>query len=97
MSTSAATYRPSRISATFETWIVRKNNALVSELSGKFEVGIRLLSVGTGRNVKYRYYAYVGTPANTFPETFAESKLEDCKGYVEAQFKRKLKDWSPPL
>lgn len=86
-------YLPKQLMATFETLIVQKNNALVSELSGKFEVKIRLLSVGTGRKVKYRYYAHVGTPTNTFPETFAESKLEDCKGYVEAQFKHKVTDW----
>ena len=93
MSTSATPYRPSRISATFEGWIVRKNNAFLTELSGRYTVEIRLLPVGTGRNVKYRYHAHVGTAANTFPETFAESNFDDCKAYVENQFKRKVKDW----
>ena len=86
-------YRPERLAATFEDWIVRKNNALLTELSGTFTVEIRLLPVGKGRRVKYRYHAHVGTAANTFPETFAESKFEGCKAYVESQFKRKVKDW----
>ena len=78
---------PQKLRATFETWIVRKDNALLSEIPGKFEVEIRLLSSGKGRSTNYRYHAMVGTTLNEFAETFPESKLKECQEYVRAQFK----------
>jgi hypothetical protein len=85
---------PIKLRATFGTWIVRKNNALLSEIPGSFEVEIRLVPFGKGRTVSYRYHAYVGTMLNEFSETFAESKLKDCQSYVRAQFKRQITEWA---
>ena len=82
-----------KFSATFETWIVKKDNALLSEIPGRFTVEIRLVSSGSGRKVGYRYHAHIGTVLNQFAETFAESKLGDCKAYIRDQFKRQVSDW----
>jgi hypothetical protein len=84
---------PFRLRATFETWIVRKPNAMLSEIPGSFDLEIRLLPFGKGRGVSYRYHVHVGTALNEFSETFAESKLEDCQNYIRAQFKKQLTDW----
>jgi hypothetical protein len=85
---------PQKLRATFETWIVRKDNALLSEIPGKFEVEIRLLSSGKGRSTNYRYHAMVGTTLNEFAETFPESKLEACQSFVRNQFRKQLTEWA---
>jgi hypothetical protein len=80
-----------RLCAQFETWIVKKPGAIVSELPGKFSIEIRLLPIGKGG--AYRYHIFAGTAASQFAGTFAESKLEDAKNFVEAQFKRRISQW----
>jgi hypothetical protein len=83
-------YRPPRLSATFEDWIVRDiENPITKEIKGQFRVEIRLIK--SGRRSVFR--AMLGDTLQKFGIPFAQSKLDECKSYVECQFKRKVKDW----
>lgn len=76
--------------ATFETWKVTKPGAILPSIPGTFTVEVRLIPDGK----RYRYHAHVGTVLNEFSETFAESKLDECKAYIEKQFEKKIVDWT---
>ncbi len=93
--TTQQPYRPTRLRATFETWIVPEDKernplALAKEIPGSFEIEIRLSEFG--RRSVYRPFV-MPTLQRMRLEPFALSKLPECKSYVESQFKRKLSDW----
>jgi hypothetical protein len=77
------------LQATFGNWKVKTPGAIIAVIPGLFTVKVRLIPDGQ----LYRYHAHIGTMLNEFSETFAESKLEDCKRYIESQFEAKVEDW----
>ena len=82
--------RPSRLRATFETWkIPREDITLVREIPGKFTIEILLGDLGR-RSV---YYPVMADTLQKFEKVFGLTKLQECKSYVECQFKRKVSDW----
>jgi hypothetical protein len=87
--TSQQPYLPRTIQATFKTWIVRKENAILSEIPGSWTIEIRL----SERGMQSRYKAMVGTVLQEFQEDFPMSKLADAKSYVRSQFKEQLTEW----
>ena len=83
-------YRPYRLRAEFETWVMPSNPVfLAREIPGKFTIEIRLSELGR-RSI---YRAMVADTLQKFEKTFSLSALPECKSYVESQFKRKLSDW----
>ena len=87
--TSQQPYLPRRIRATFKTWLIRRENAMLSEIPGSWTIEIRL----SERGRQSRYRAMVGTTLQEFQEDFPMSKLADCKSYVRSQFKEQLTEW----
>jgi hypothetical protein len=80
-----------RLSATFKTWIVRKdgNATFMSDIPGTFEIEIRL--VERGRSSKYA--AMLAGTLQEFAVDFRRNQLEECKRYVRAQFKEQVTEW----
>lgn len=81
-------YRPLRLRATFETWIIHQD-LLAREIPGKFEIEIRMSE--TGRRSVFK--AMVVPTLQQFEKGFPLSKLADCKSYVSSQFKKQLTEW----
>jgi hypothetical protein len=79
-------YRPPRLSATFEGWKLGEG---LEPVKGPFRVEIRLSE--TGR--RSRFKAMIADTLQRFPKDFPVSELDECRSYVECQFKRKVKDW----
>lgn len=99
-------YLPSRIRATFYGWLIlddpRKegpyadtrfaatSEPLVREINAEFEIEIQLEDRG-------RFGRYVPRLAQTKHQlgtkTFAQSKLDECKGFIRSQFKRQVTEW----
>lgn len=80
---------PKKIRAQFDTWIVRKPNALVSEIPGKFTVEIRPVYHGK------RFFLHVVCQPGMlqFPEFFPESKVSEAMAYAESHFKARVSPW----
>ena len=80
-----------RLTATFQTWIVKKdrNATFMREIPGTFEIEIRL--VDRGRNSKY--VPMLGSTLQEFAVDFRQNQLEECKQYVTAQFKKQVAEW----
>ena len=100
-------YRPTRLRAEFETWIVPDRHEAEPEhgtptdkWASKPEPLVREIHgkftieirlSEVGRRSIYR--AMVADTLQKFEKTFGLSALPECKSYVESQFKRKLSDW----
>lgn len=80
-----------RLTATFQTWIVKKdsNATFAREIPGTFEIEIRLVERGRSS----RYAAMMGTTLQEFAVDFRQNQLEECKQYVKAQFKTQVSEW----
>jgi hypothetical protein len=84
VTTAQHPYRPNRLRATFSGWKIGPQ-----PIVGPFEVEIRLKS-----NSRYSFYqAYLMPTKSGSPKIFPQSKLDDCKRYIESQFVKKLSDW----
>jgi hypothetical protein len=77
--------RPERHLATFEDWILPG----CADMPGPFRIEIRLII----RSRQSRYKAFLADTLQPFIRDFPQSKLDECKSYVEVQFKRKVRDW----
>jgi hypothetical protein len=89
-------YRPTRLRATFEDWLTdtTTNQPLIAPaIPGKFEIEIR--STEAGRQT--RYQAMTAGTLQKFGKTFAQSKLDECKGFVRGSFRKQLTDWEELL
>ena len=80
-----------RLTATFQTWLVKKdaNTVIMSEIPGTFEIEIRRVERGRSS----RYAAMVGNTLQEFAVDFRQNQLKECKQYVAAQFKKQLTEW----
>lgn len=99
-------YRPQRLRATFETWLLRdepkpipitsdeRRFATSSEPLVSEIPGIFKIEIRLSEQGRRSVYkAVVGETLQPFAKVFAESDLEGCKEFVKAQFKRQVTDW----
>jgi hypothetical protein len=79
------------VRCTFETWIVRKADAILSEIPGTFTVEIRCVPYGK----TYRLRAFIVPTLQPLLEIFPESGgiIQECMDYVKHQFKVQVGGW----
>ncbi len=92
-------YRPYRLRATFETWVLNRfkkqddilqnANKLATEVPGQFVVEIRLGDEGR----KSVYKPVLAGTLQGFNRTFSMSALPECKSFVSSHFKKQLTEW----
>lgn len=87
---------PIAYKATFETWVVKKPNALLAELPGTFTILLRFDDKSKSLRfeaVMLPTYQRIENPDTG--GTWAESKSQEMKDFIKAQFKKQLTDWEP--
>lgn len=85
-------YRPTRLRATFEDWIVNEDAGgpmLKRTIPGKFVIEIRMGEAGR-RTI---FQAMVAGTLQKFGKQFAQSALDECKYFVRTLFREQLTDW----
>lgn len=85
-------YRPTRLRATFEDWIVNEDAGgpmLKRTIPGKFVIEIRMGEAGR-RTI---FQAMVAGTLQKFGKQFAQSALDECKDFVRTSFREQLTDW----
>lgn len=85
-------YRPTRLRATFEDWIVNEDAVgpmLKRTIPGKFVIEIRMGEAGR-RTI---FQAMVAGTLQKFGKQFAQSALDECKDFVRTSFREQLTDW----
>ena len=86
-------YRPTRLRATFEDWIVNEDAGgpmlKRTTIPGKFVIEIRMGEAGR-RTI---FQAMVAGTLQKFGKQFAQSALDECKCFVRTSFREQLTDW----
>jgi len=107
MTGQVSPYRPSRIRATFETWIVpekpESGNAFDSPTARCSSQQQRIAQEIPGTYVieirlceqgrRSIYRAYVMPTLQALPKVFPISALDECKSDVLVSFRRQLTEW----
>ena len=85
-------YRPTRLRAIFEDWIVNEDAGgpmLKRSIPGKFTIEIRMSEYGR-RTV---FQAMMAGTLQKIGKPFDQSKLDECKDFVRTLFRNQVKDW----